>query len=60
MNEISRTMQEVNDKIANDGNPVSAIIPTAAGHLGNPWGTAYSIGDVYYVVMGENTVQLTW
>lgn len=60
MTETPRTMDEVNDRIADLGQPTSQVIDTLDIHAGDPWGTAYSVGEVWYVVLGQNTVKLTW
>ncbi len=54
-------MEELNARIAAIGKPATTeIIETVSPHEADAYGTVYSLAEVYYVVVGENTVKLTW
>lgn len=61
MNETLSSMAELNARIAAIGNPTtSEIIDTLDTHSGDAWGTVYSIGETFYVVLGKDTAKLSW
>lgn len=60
MNEIQSSMEEVNAKVAELGQPVVQTLTTTQTHTSDPWGTVYKEGEQYFVVLGVKTLRLNW